>query len=102
MVTRVKDDISKPINRLSLHTTTTPLIPRSHVHALRDPNWQKAMLDYYNALITNVSSRALIVTRLFPVVKLVIVRTVLSIDVSRSWPVHQLDVKNAFLHRHLS
>jgi hypothetical protein len=30
------------------------------------------------------------------------VRTVLSLAVSRSWPVHQLDVKNAFLHDTLS
>jgi hypothetical protein len=26
------------------------------------------------------------------------IRTVLSLAVSHSWPVHQLDVKNAFLH----
>nr|GEU35509.1 hypothetical protein [Tanacetum cinerariifolium] len=29
------------------------------------------------------------------------IRTVLSIVVSRSWPIHQLDVKNASLHGHL-
>jgi hypothetical protein len=26
------------------------------------------------------------------------IRIVLSITISRSWPIHQLDVKNAFLH----
>jgi hypothetical protein len=33
-----------------------------------------------------------------PVVKSATVRTVLSLAVSCSWPVHQLNVKNAFLH----
>jgi hypothetical protein len=37
-----------------------------------------------------------------PVVKPATIRAVLSIVVSRSWPIHQLDVKNAFLHGHLN
>ncbi|GJZ33935.1 ribonuclease H-like domain-containing protein [Tanacetum coccineum] len=37
-----------------------------------------------------------------PVVKPVIIRTVLSLAVSRQWPTHQLNVKNAFLHGHLT
>jgi hypothetical protein len=36
-----------------------------------------------------------------PVVKQGMIRTVLSIAISRQWPIHQLDVKNAFLHGHL-
>ncbi|GJS54724.1 ribonuclease H-like domain-containing protein [Tanacetum coccineum] len=37
-----------------------------------------------------------------PVVKPATIRTVLSLALSRHWPVHQLDVKNAFLHGSLS
>nr|GEX48371.1 ribonuclease H-like domain-containing protein [Tanacetum cinerariifolium] len=37
-----------------------------------------------------------------PVVKPETIRTVLSLATSRHWPVHQLDVKNEFLHGHLS
>lgn len=33
-----------------------------------------------------------------PVVKPVTIRTILSLALSYSWPIHQLDVKNAFLH----
>ena len=37
-----------------------------------------------------------------PVMKLATVRTVLSLELSRDWLIHQLDVTNAFLHGILS
>jgi hypothetical protein len=37
-----------------------------------------------------------------PVDKPATIRVVLSIAASRQWPIHQLDVKNAFLHGHLN
>ncbi|GJY31448.1 ribonuclease H-like domain-containing protein [Tanacetum coccineum] len=50
-----------------------------------------------------ISNTRLMVTRAKdPVVETTTIRTVLSIFVSRSWPIHQLDVKNAFLHGYLS
>ncbi|GJY55715.1 ribonuclease H-like domain-containing protein [Tanacetum coccineum] len=38
---------------MNCHVTTTLPIPRSYLHALRDPHWYKAMVDEYNALISN-------------------------------------------------
>ena len=37
-----------------------------------------------------------------PVVKPATIRTVLHLAAARNWPVHQLDVKNAFLHGDLT
>ncbi|GKA17080.1 ribonuclease H-like domain-containing protein [Tanacetum coccineum] len=53
MVIRVKAGIFKPLERMNCHVTTTSRLLRSHVHALRDSNLKEAMLDEYNALITN-------------------------------------------------
>nr|GEY55973.1 hypothetical protein [Tanacetum cinerariifolium] len=113
MVTRAKASIFKPRERMNCHVTTTSPLLRSHVHALRDLNWKEAMLDEYNALITNgtwvlVPSPANVNVVLFygidcdetfsPMVKPVIIRTVLSLAISLDWPIYQLDMKNAFLH----
>ncbi|GJZ39124.1 ribonuclease H-like domain-containing protein [Tanacetum coccineum] len=146
MVTRAKADIFKPLECMNCHVTTTSPLTRSHVHALRDPNLKEAMLDEYNALITNITwvlvprptnvnvvhsmwlfkhkfhadgSLSRYKARLIangcsqqqgincdetfsPVVKPATIHTVLSLAVSRDWPIHQLDVKNAFLRGHLS
>nr|GEY82382.1 ribonuclease H-like domain-containing protein [Tanacetum cinerariifolium] len=146
MVTRAKAGIFKPLERMNCHVTTTSPLHRSHVHAIRDPNWKEAMLDEYNALITN--GTCVLVPRpanvnvvrsmwLFKhkfnadcslsrykarlvangrsqqqgidcdeifslVVNPATIHTVLSLAVSRNWPIHQLDVKNAFLYGYLS
>ncbi|GJR62277.1 ribonuclease H-like domain-containing protein [Tanacetum coccineum] len=63
-------------------------------------------LSRYKArLVANGSSQQLGVDfdeTFSPVVKPATIRTVLSLDVSRKWPIHQLDVKNAFLNGDLS
>ncbi|GJR84350.1 ribonuclease H-like domain-containing protein [Tanacetum coccineum] len=146
MVTHAKAGIFNPIERMNCHVTTTSPLSRSYVHALRDPNWKEAMLDEYNALITNgtwvlvprpanvnvVRSvwlfkhkfnvddslsryKARLVTNgrsqqqgidcdetFSPVAKPATIRIVLNLAVSCDWPIHRLDVKNAFLHGHLS
>ncbi|GJX37179.1 ribonuclease H-like domain-containing protein [Tanacetum coccineum] len=63
-------------------------------------------LSHYKArLVANGSSQQLGVDfdeTFSPVVKPATIRTVLSLAVSRKWPIHQLDVKNAFLNGDLS
>ncbi|GJY87609.1 ribonuclease H-like domain-containing protein [Tanacetum coccineum] len=53
MITRSQSGIVKPIDRLSLHTSSISLIPKNPSHALKDPNWRNAMYDEYNALVKN-------------------------------------------------
>ncbi|GKA33489.1 ribonuclease H-like domain-containing protein [Tanacetum coccineum] len=123
MVTCAKAGISKPLAHMNCHVTTTSSIPRSHLHDPRDPNWHKAMIDEYTAFISNGTwvlvprpTNVNIVRSMWlfrhkynadgslssPVVKPITIRTVLSLAVTRDWPIHQLDVKNAFLHGQLS
>ncbi|GJV76933.1 ribonuclease H-like domain-containing protein [Tanacetum coccineum] len=45
--------ISKPIDRLSLNTSSISPIPKSPFRALKDPYWSNAMDDEYNALVKN-------------------------------------------------
>nr|GEU71540.1 copia protein [Tanacetum cinerariifolium] len=120
MVTRAKVKFFKPLKRMNCYVTTTLPLSRSRVHTLRDSNWKEAMLNEYNALITNgtlvlvprpanvnvvcsIQQQGIDCNETFSLmVKLATIRTILSLIISRDWPIHQLDVKNAFLHHHLS
>ncbi|GKC78763.1 ribonuclease H-like domain-containing protein [Tanacetum coccineum] len=146
MVTRYRVGTNRPTQRYTLNVSTISPIPKSYSNAFRDPNWYRAMLDEYNALIKNNTwvlvprpPDANIVRSLWLfrhkhnadgslnrykarlvangstqiagidvdetfslVVKSATIHTVLSLAISRHWPVHQLDVKNAFLHGSLS
>ncbi|GKA21721.1 ribonuclease H-like domain-containing protein [Tanacetum coccineum] len=65
----------------------------------------RTLSRYKVRLVANGSSQQLGIDfdeTFSPVVKLATIRTVLSLDVSRKWPIHQLDVKNAFLNGDLS
>ncbi|GJY41383.1 ribonuclease H-like domain-containing protein [Tanacetum coccineum] len=55
MVTRSQSGIIKPIERLSLHTSSLSPIPKSLFIALKDPNWCNAIYDEYNALVKNAT-----------------------------------------------
>nr|GEX63139.1 ribonuclease H-like domain-containing protein [Tanacetum cinerariifolium] len=146
MVTRSQSGIVKPIDRLSLHTTSISSLPKSLFLALQNPHWNNAIHDEYNVLVkngtwilvprpvginlvrsiwlfkhnihadgtlshykarlvANGSSQQLGIDcdeTFNPVVKPATIRTVLSLAVSRKWPIHQSDVKNAFLNGNLS
>ncbi|GKB54781.1 ribonuclease H-like domain-containing protein [Tanacetum coccineum] len=105
----------KSVERLSLSACTveSPL-PRSTAQAMCDPNWKAAMDSEMSALLSNHTwdlvphpSHVNIGSQqpgidfdenFSPVVKPVTIRTALSIAISGYWPIHQLDVKNAFLN----
>ncbi|RVW29888.1 Retrovirus-related Pol polyprotein from transposon RE2 [Vitis vinifera] len=56
MTTRAKNHITKPIQKLNLHTHlafSPNFEPTSVVQALKDSNWRKAMSEEYDALVCN-------------------------------------------------
>nr|GEW85822.1 ribonuclease H-like domain-containing protein [Tanacetum cinerariifolium] len=53
IVTRSQSGIVKPIDRLSLHTTSISSLPKSPFLVLQNPHWNNAMHDEYNALVKN-------------------------------------------------
>lgn len=92
-----------------LSNRTWDLVPRPHKANIVTGKWlfkhkfkSDGSLDRYKArwVLRGFTQRPRIdFDEMFsPVVKPATVRTVLSLAVSRSWPVHQLDIKNAFLH----
>ncbi|GKB52765.1 ribonuclease H-like domain-containing protein [Tanacetum coccineum] len=123
MITHSQVGTFKPNPRFHGHTSHISPLPKSPSVALSDPNWRDAMYDEYNALIKNgtwilvlkppnvnvVRSMWLFRHKYHAdgslsslVVKLATIRIVLSLALTRNWPVHQLDVKNAFYNGDLS
>nr|GEZ06825.1 ribonuclease H-like domain-containing protein [Tanacetum cinerariifolium] len=117
MVTRSCVGTTRPNPRYAGHVSTIFPLPRSYKEEFNDPNWRNAMFDEYNALIKIKLGLVYLGQRvpiLFTVegvdadetsslvVKPGTIQTVLSLAISRHWPVHQLDVKNAFLHGDLA
>ncbi|KAJ0508396.1 putative RNA-directed DNA polymerase [Helianthus annuus] len=92
---------------------TWELVPRPHDHPVIRCMWlfrhkfkSDGTLERYKArLVVNGNSQTVGVDcdeTFSPVVKPATIRTVLSLAVSRAWSIHQLDVKNAFLHGELN
>ncbi|GKE47000.1 ribonuclease H-like domain-containing protein [Tanacetum coccineum] len=102
MVTHSQVGTVKPTQRLSLYTSYVSPVPKSPFVAFKDPHWWDAMSDEYNArMVANGSSQQIGIDcdeTFYPVFKLDTIQTVLSLALSRHWPIHQLDVKNAFLN----
>ncbi|GJT78628.1 ribonuclease H-like domain-containing protein [Tanacetum coccineum] len=116
-----RDAFNDPNWQNAMHDEYTTLIKNKTwnlVHRLADTNIVRCMwlfhhkylaygkLSRYKArLVANGSTQleGVDVDETFsPVVKPGTIRTVLSLAASRHWPIHQLDVKNAFLHSDLS
>ncbi|GJZ49137.1 ribonuclease H-like domain-containing protein [Tanacetum coccineum] len=117
MVTRFRVGTNRPTQRLNFHVSSVSPLPKSYRDVFSDPNWQNAMRDEYHYLADGTLSRykarlvangstqleGIDVDETFSlVVKPGTIRTVLNLSASRHWPIHQLDVNNAFLHGDLS
>ncbi|RVW26617.1 Retrovirus-related Pol polyprotein from transposon TNT 1-94 [Vitis vinifera] len=109
-------------NFLSYHRLSSPYsafvsaissvsLPKSTPEALSHPGWRQAMVDEM-LLYTPMALGILLFYPLVygsdygdtfsPVAKIASVRLLLSMAAMRSWPLYQLDIKNAFLHGDLA
>nr|GEV26497.1 ribonuclease H-like domain-containing protein [Tanacetum cinerariifolium] len=107
MVTRSRVGTTRPNPCYAGHVSTISPLPRSYKEAFNEPNYQNAMFDdqYKARLVTNGSTQVegVDIDETFSlVVKPGTIWTVLSLAISQHWPIHQLDVKNAFLHGDLA
>ncbi|RVW96833.1 Retrovirus-related Pol polyprotein from transposon TNT 1-94 [Vitis vinifera] len=108
-------------NFLSYHRLSSPYsafvsaissvsLPKSTHEALSHPGWRQAMVDEMAALHSNgtwdlvvlPSGKSTVGCRWVYAVKIVSVRLLLSMAAMCSWPLYQLDIKNAFLHGDLA
>nr|GEW68835.1 ribonuclease H-like domain-containing protein [Tanacetum cinerariifolium] len=106
MVTLFRVRTNCPTERLNSHVSLVSPLPKSHREVFNDVSWHSAMRDEYNALIKSSTWTLVLrppdVNVVSPVVKPRTIRMVLSLATFRHWPIHQLDVKYAFLHVDLS
>ncbi|GJU34942.1 ribonuclease H [Tanacetum coccineum] len=88
------------VTNIKLSLTIT-LRPQNIMAEARPLNLYKDSTSCKMVIVNTTRHRLCDGEHLAPVVKPAIIRTIFSLTVSRQWPIHQLDVKNAFLHDHL-
>ncbi|KAL0355577.1 UNVERIFIED_CONTAM: putative mitochondrial protein [Sesamum radiatum] len=98
--------IPQPVTPASTSATTLPPItePKSFLEAVKCVEWQNAMKTELDALERNQTWKLTnlpVGKRPIGLAKTVTVRLFLALATAYGWPVHQLDVNNAFLHGHL-
>ncbi|GJV99507.1 NAC domain-containing protein [Tanacetum coccineum] len=88
-----------------LHVAASAFALLTNNHSLWHQRLDGSLSRYKARLVANGRSQQQGIDRdetFSPVVKPATIRTVLSLAVSRQWPIHQLDVKNAFIYGHLT